>query len=152
VSRVALLDVNVLVALFNPQHTHHEVAHDWFADHQPSGWATCAITQNGFVRVLASPASDVGVIRPVDLVDRLRQFCSNKHHVFWTESVSLTDAKIFNPALIRGHRQVSDIYLLGLAKKMGGYLATLDGGIPLGAVVGATRDTIAVISPDASDQ
>ena len=149
-SRVALLDVNVLVALFNPQHTHHEMAHDWFADHQANGWATSAITQNGFVRVLTSPASDVGVIRAAELVDRLRQFCSNKHHVFWAESVSLTDAKIFNPALIRGHRQVSDIYLLGLAKKMGGYLATLDSGIPLGAVVGATRDTIAVISPDTS--
>ena len=151
-SRVALLDVNLLVALFNPQHTHHEVAHDWFADNQATGWATCAITQNGFVRVLATPASDVGVIRPAELVARLRQFCSDKHHVFWPESVSLTDPRIFNPALIRGHRQVSDIYLLGLAKKMGGYLATLDAGIPLGAVVGATRNTIAVISPGASDE
>jgi toxin-antitoxin system PIN domain toxin len=152
VSRVALLDVNVLVALFSPQHTHHEVAHDWFANNQATGWATCSITQNGFVRVLASPASDVGTIRPAELVARLRQFCSDKHHVFWPESVSLTDPTIFNPALIRGHRQVSDIYLLGLAKKMGGYLATLDGGIPLGAVVGATRKTIAVISPDTPDE
>lgn len=57
---------------------------------------------------------------------------------------------MFNPALIRGHRQVSDVYLLGLAKKMGGYLATFDAGIPVGAVVGATRDTIAVISAGAT--
>lgn len=145
-NRVALLDVNLLVALFNPQHTHHEVAHDWFADNHAKGWATCALTQNGFVRVLANPISDVGVVRPTELVDRLRQLCSEKHHVFWSESVSLIDATIFNPSMIRGHRQVSDIYLLGLAKKMGGYLATLDGGIPLGAVVGATRKTLAVIS------
>ena len=60
--------------------------------------------------------------------------------------------KLFNAALIRGYRQVSDVYLLGLAKKMGGYLATFDAGIPLGAVVGATRNTIAVISPGASDE
>jgi hypothetical protein len=33
---------------------------------------------------------------------------------------------------------------------MGGYLATLDGSIPLGAVVGATRDTLAIIA--ASDE
>ena len=33
-SRVALLDVNVLVALFDPDHVHHELAHDWFADHR----------------------------------------------------------------------------------------------------------------------
>ena len=54
--------------------------------------------------------------------------------------------------LIRGHRQVSDIYLLGLAKKMGGHLATFDGGIPLGAVIGATRNTSSVISADDSDR
>ena len=49
VSRVALLDVNVLMALSDPDHTHHEIAHDWFADHHAHGWATCAVTQNGFV-------------------------------------------------------------------------------------------------------
>jgi toxin-antitoxin system PIN domain toxin len=150
-SGVALLDVNLLVALFNPDHSHHEVAHDWFSDHQMHGWATCALTQNGFVRVLANPTSNVGINRPAELVARLRQFCSHEHHVFWSESISLTDTKIFNPSLIRGHRQVSDIYLLGLAKKMGGYLATFDAGIPLGAVGGATRNTLSVISAD-SDQ
>ena len=66
--------------------------------------------------------------------------CSGK------DSVSLTDTKVFNPSLVRGHRQISDVYLLGLAKKMGGHLATLDASIPLGAVIGATRDTLAVIS------
>lgn len=65
--------------------------------------------------------------------------------------MSLTDTKIFNAAFIRGHRQVSDIYLLGLAKKMGAYLATFDAAIPLSAVIGATRDTIAVISAGHSD-
>ena len=55
-SRVALLDVNVLVALFDSSHVHHEVAHDWFADHRAQGWATCPHTENGFVRVLANPA------------------------------------------------------------------------------------------------
>jgi toxin-antitoxin system PIN domain toxin len=146
VSGIALLDVNVLIALFNPAHTHHEVAHDWFADARPAGWATCPLTENGFVRVFASPTSDVEIRRPVELIDRLRQLCSDKHHVFWPDSVSLTDPSLFKPALIRGHRQVTDIYLLGLAKKMGGCLATFDAGIPLGAVVGATRANIAVIS------
>ena len=60
----------------------------------------------------------------------------------------MTDARYFNVGVIRGHRQISDIYLLGLAKKMGGYLATFDSGIPIGAVIGATRNTLAVISPD----
>jgi len=141
----ALLDVNVLVALFQPDHPQHEVAHDWFADNQMHGWATCPLTQNGFVRVLASPRHGA-VNRPVDLLNHLTQLCRSKHHVFWPESVSLTDTKIFNAALIRGHRQVTDIYLLGLAKKMNGYLVTFDSGIPLGAVIGATRSTLAVVS------
>ena len=50
-SRVSLLDVNVLVALFFPDHVHHELAHDWFADHREQGWATCPLTENGLVRV-----------------------------------------------------------------------------------------------------
>lgn len=151
-SRVALLDVNVLLALFNPKHTHHEIAHDWFADNQYRGWATCPATQNGFVRVLSNPASGAGPFRPAEVVAFLQRFCSVKEHTFWTDAVSLSDTKLFEPSFIRGHRQVSDIYLLGLAKKMGGYLATFDQGIPLAAVIGATRNTIGVISTYTPDK
>jgi toxin-antitoxin system PIN domain toxin len=152
VSRIALLDVNVLLALSNPKHTHHEIAHDWFADHHERGWATCAITQNGFIRVLSNTAARAGIFRPAEVVDLLRRFCSAKEHVFWPDEVSLTDSTLFNASLIRGYRQVSDVYLLGLAKKMGGYLVTFDGGIPLSAVIGATRNTIAVISAGDADE
>ncbi len=151
-SRIALLDVNVLLALSNPKHTHHEIAHDWFADHHERGWATCAITQNGFIRVLSNTAARAGIFRPAEVVDLLRRFCSAKEHVFWPDEVSLTDSTLFNASLIRGYRQVSDVYLLGLAKKMGGYLVTFDGGIPLSAVIGATRNTIAVISAGDADE
>lgn len=150
-SRLALLDVNVLLALSNPKHMHHEIAHDWFADHHARGWATCAVTQNGFVRVLSNTAAGAGTFRPAEVVDLLRRLCSGKNHVFWPDAVSLTDDRLFNPSLIRGYRQVSDIYLLGLAKKMGGYLATFDRGIPLGAVIGATRNHLSVIAFDRTD-
>jgi toxin-antitoxin system PIN domain toxin len=153
VSGVALLDVSLLVALFDSDHVHHEAAHDWFADHNSDGWATCALTQNGFVRILANPRYPTTVMyRPAELLQHLHQFCGSKHHVFWAESVSLTDTKIFSAALIRGHRQVSDVYLLGLAKKMRGYLATFDAGIPLSSVIGASRSNLAVISPGDSDK
>jgi hypothetical protein len=66
--------------------------------------------------------------------------------------VSLRDETIFNPSFIRGHRQVTDVYLLGLAVNTGGRLATFDRAIPLGAVVGATRDALAVISPTRPDE
>lgn len=150
---VALLDVSLLIALFDSDHVHHEAAHDWFADHHAYGWATCALTQNGFVRILANPRYPATVMyRPAELLQHLQQFCGSKHHVFWAESVSLTDTKLFNAPLIRGHRQVSDVYLLGLAKKMRGYLATFDAGIPLSAVIGAARNNLAVISAGDSDE
>ena len=55
VSRVALLDVSLLIALFDRDHVHHEAAHDWFADHHSEGWATCPLSQNGFVRSFRIP-------------------------------------------------------------------------------------------------
>jgi toxin-antitoxin system PIN domain toxin len=146
VSHPALLDVNVLVALFNPEHIHHELAHDWFAEHHDNGWATCPLTENGFVRLLSTPNKDAPPLRAAELVDRLRTFCKSPHHVFWPDGPSILDASVFNHAFIRGHRQLTDIYLLGLARKMNGTLATFDRTIPLASVVGATRTTLSVIS------
>jgi toxin-antitoxin system PIN domain toxin len=146
VSHASLLDVNILVALFDSDHIHHELAHDWFADHSADGWATCAVTENGFVRLLTNPAYGLGAMRPQEIVDRLGRFCASGHHEFWRDTVSLRDATLFKTSLVRGHRQLTDIYLLGLAKKVGGRLATFDRTIPLGAVVGASRDTLQVLS------
>jgi len=140
-----LLDVNVLVALFDPDHVHHELAHNWFADHHEQGWASCPTTENGFVRVLANPAYGAALSRPADLVTRLTRLRSSPHHQFWPDAVSPCDASLFRPALVRGHRQVTDAYLLGLAVKMGGRLATFDRTIPLSAVVDATAESVAAI-------
>jgi toxin-antitoxin system PIN domain toxin len=147
-SRPALLDLNILLALFDHEHVHHETAHDWFADHRANGWATCPLTENGFVRLVSHPASVIFDLRAADSIEYLRKFCASGHHVFWPESVSLRDTKLFNPAFIQGPRQLTDIYLLGLAKKMGGTLATFDQSIPIGAVVGASRATLSVVSSE----
>lgn len=142
----ALLDVNILVALFDPDHIHHEAAHDWFADEHTEGWATCPVTESGFVRVLTNPAYGATTLRAVEVTERLRTFCRSRHHVFWPDTVSLRDKRLFNLAVLRGHRQITDIYLLGLARHMGGRLATFDATIPLSAVVGTTREHLAVVS------
>jgi uncharacterized protein len=146
VSRVALLDVNVLVALFDPDHVHHDLAHDWFADDGRAAWATCPMTENGFVRVLSNPAYGGSVPRVPDLVARLRRFCASRGHVFWEESLSLRDEKVFDAAMLAGHRQLTDIYLLGLAHTRGGRLATFDRSISLRAVKGASTKDLAVIA------
>lgn len=144
-TRPALLDVNVLVALFDPDHVHHELAHDWFAQNHTNGWATCPLTANGFVRVLSQPLGNSVPVRPSQLIERLAVFCSSPEHTFWAANLSLTDDAIFRRSHVAGPRQVTDIYLLGLAKQMKGVLATFDRSIPIGAVVGATRSTLAII-------
>lgn len=145
-SRVALLDVNVLVALFDPDHVHHEAAHDWFADTGRAGWATCPRTEAGFVRVLSNAAYRGTVVRAADLADRLRRFCGSSGHVFWPDEVSLLDASLFDLSRVAGHRHVTDICLPGLAHKRRGCLATFDRNIPVTAVKGATAADVEVIA------
>lgn len=149
-SRVALLDVNVLVALFDRDHIQHEVAHDWFGDHRSFGWATCPLTENGLIRILSNPAVSPAAERPAATRDRLRKFCQSGHHAFWADEVSLCDPKVFPPALPVASSQITDVYLLALASRHGGLLATFDRRIPIRAVSGATADHLAVVGPDRS--
>jgi hypothetical protein len=146
-ARVALLDVNVLVALFDADHVHHDLAHDWFAKHRAGGWATCPLTENGFLRIASSPRYRPDAERPDVLADHLRRFCSSGHHHFWPATISLRDQDLFVVNAGWSHRQIADLYLLGLAKKMGGALATFDRTIPLTAVKSLKRDQLAVIAP-----
>jgi toxin-antitoxin system PIN domain toxin len=146
VKRPALLDVNVLIALFDETHVHHQTAHDWFADHSKEGWATCPLTENGFLRVLTHPRAGIED-DPLTIFSSLRTFCESRQHSFWEDAISLRDTRLFNPSVILSHKQLTDVYLLGLATRKRGRLATFDTRIPLKAVRGATADNLAVIAP-----
>jgi uncharacterized protein len=146
VTAPALLDVNLLVALFNPDHIHHELAHDWFADNRHHGWATCPLTELGLVRILANPTYWSAAERTAAVLERLRKFCASGHHHFWPDTLSLSDS-LFDLSHASGHRQLTDVYLLGLVVKRKARLATFDRTIPLKAVAGASRHSLAVISP-----
>ena len=98
------------------------------------------------MRVLTNPAYLTPAPRARDAIERLQTFRQSGFHHFWPDSVSVADHRIFNAAMIRGHRQVTDIYLLGVATKAAGRLATFDRSIPLSAVKGATKETLAVIT------
>jgi toxin-antitoxin system PIN domain toxin len=143
---VALLDVSVLIALFNPDHVHHEAAHDWFSDSRAGGWATCPVTENGLVRILSNPAATPSAERPAAIRERLRMFCESGNHTFWPDAVSIRDARLFRHPLPVGFRQVTDVYLLALAVYHGGLLATFDRQIPVAAVTGATSSHLIVIA------
>lgn len=144
-SRIALLDVNVLIALFDGAHTHHEAAHDWFADNQGHGWATCPTVQNGFIRVLSNPAYPGRSTSLGDAIDRLRQFTATAGHAFWPDDRSILEPSLFDPTLARGHRQITDVYLLAIAAKNHGRLATFDRRISHTAVDGARACNLALL-------
>jgi toxin-antitoxin system PIN domain toxin len=147
--KVALLDVNVLIALFDPAHPNHDEAHEWFGRHERYGWATSTITISGCVRVLSNPAYPTVRARPDEVVAHLRQMCRSPHHKFWSDSTTLLDPGAFRPELIGSHRKVTDICLLALACRNEGRLATFDRSIPLKAVVGAKPEHLFVIGAPA---
>jgi toxin-antitoxin system PIN domain toxin len=143
VSSPALLDVNFLIALFDPNHVHHDAAHAWFGAQRASGWATCPLTENGVVRILSNPAYSPSAERPGDIARRLASFRASGDHVFWPDDVSVCDPTVFN--LTIGHRQLTDVYLLALAVRRGGRLTTFDRSIPVNAVRGARSLHVVVV-------
>jgi hypothetical protein len=82
---------------------------------------------------------------PAEVAGRLRSFCSTTDHHFWADTVSLTDEALFRPSMIGGHQKITDAYLLGLAVRNHGRLATFDRSIPLKAVQGAEGEHLVLI-------
>ena len=111
-----------------------------------SGWASCPLTENGVVRILSNPAySQVAEFRPGDLIERLDLFASQSNHEFWPDDLSLRDQKYFLRDRLHSSRSITDVYLLGLAVKHQGCLATFDRSIPISAIQGAAIASLAVI-------
>lgn len=134
--RRALLDVNVLLALLDADHVDHRTARSWLESEIEHGWASCAITQNGFVRVLTQERYP-SPVSPAEATARLRRATSTAYHQFLPCDVSLLDDGIRRDR-IHGSRQVTDVYLLALALAHDCRLVTFDRAIPLSAVPGAT--------------
>jgi uncharacterized protein len=121
-----LLDVNVLIALIDPTHVHHEPAHTWFGDEGRNSWASCPLTQNGALRIVSHPAYPNTPGAPSIVAEILSRLFRLPGHVFWPDDISLLDADRFTPSALLSHKQITDTYLLGLAAAHNGKLATLD--------------------------
>jgi hypothetical protein len=121
--------VNVLVALAWPNHVHHGQAVRWFVGVRDDGWATCPITESGFVRVSSNARVLPDARTPSEARTLLALLRTKGAHRFWEDDVSVVDdpCGVFAEAV--GHRQVTDAHLLTLAIRRGGALATFDGGI-----------------------
>ena len=139
-----LFDVNLLVALLDEDHVHHGRAHEWWSTNREAGWASCPLTQNGCIRVISQPSYP----NPVSVAfahDFLSQQIAATDHAFWADDISLLDVHLFDRSRILGPRQLTDVYLLALAVRNGGRLATFDGSVPLNAVRGAEARRLAIL-------
>ena len=139
-----LLDINILIALFLPHHVSYERAHHWWDTNRRDGWASCPLTQNGLVRIISQPKF-AGANSAREALERLQTFTLRTDHEFWPDKITLLDEELFDRDHILGPNQVTDVYLLALAVKNSGRLATMDSAIPLAAVRGARREHLVVI-------
>jgi uncharacterized protein len=122
------LDVNVLIALIWPEHQFHQQAYSWFDRNARHGWATCPVTQMGFVRVLSSsPISNAPTVG--EALGLLKPNLEHPTHEFWHDEIGLLPAINLTGTILQGHRQITDAYLLGLAMHRKGRLATFDRSI-----------------------
>lgn len=140
----ALLDINVLIALHDRDHVHHQQAAQWLEANIEHGWASCPLTQNGCLRIMSQP----GYSNPQPLAvltDMLRRSTDTAFHQFWPDNVSLLDAAHFQHRHIHSPRQLTDLYLLGLACQHRGRLVSFDRRIPFSAVRRATPEQLVLL-------
>jgi toxin-antitoxin system PIN domain toxin len=143
VSGTALLDVNVLLALFDAAHVAHAQTGRWLLGN-PTRWATCAITENGFARIRANPSypSPIPVAQSLAQLERARE---SAEHEFWPCDVSLADPATVDRSRLLTGSATTDAYLLALAVRHGGRLVTFDQRITLESVPGARPDHLVVL-------
>jgi toxin-antitoxin system PIN domain toxin len=111
------------VALAWDAHIHHATIRAWFAASATEGWATCPVTESGFVRVSSNPKVLPNSISVEQARGVLRALRDHGEHRFLTDDVSLADPEI--PPL-SGHRQVTDAHLLAIARRHDTRLLTFD--------------------------
>ena len=140
----SLLDINVLLALLDTDHVDHRRAHQWLDSEIETGWASCAITQNGFVRTISQPRYP-GHLTPAEAIEVLRPACEGPDHEFWPCTISLLEDHVIDRLFLHGPRQITDAYLLALATANQGRFVTFDRSVSLSSVRGATQDHLTVL-------
>ena len=134
-----LPDVNVLVALIDSAHLHHEAAHAWFASEGHKAWATCPLSENGVLRIVGQPRYPNSPGTAASVARLMKRFCALPGHVFWPDDVTLLDGGRVEVERLLTAAQVTDTYLLALALAHGGRLATFDRRLIVDAVIDGAR-------------
>lgn len=131
-----LLDLNVLIARMDPRHEHHTRAKRWLDARPGVDLVTCPLTENGFLRIYGHPSYPNGPGSPEAALEELRVIRDMACHRFLGDTVSIDDPLVFHSLAGIGPKQITDVYLLGLAAKHRIFFATFDGGVPADRVVG----------------
>jgi toxin-antitoxin system PIN domain toxin len=122
-SNLYLLDVNVLLALAWPNHQFHAAAIRAVGTKR-NRWATCALTQLGFLRLSSNPAAIADAKSPAECSALLEAMVSDSQHVYLDRLPSVAGSMIAHGLL--GHYQVTDAYLLHLAREHEAVFMTFD--------------------------
>ncbi len=142
---IQLLDANVLIALGDSNHPHRAAALEFFEKcASVEGWATCPLTENAFIRIFGASNYPNGPGSAAEARRVLNSFRAAPGHQFWPDELSLTDLQTF-PNL-PASRHLTDLYLLALAMKHGGKLATLDQSFDPAPLAGGA-EALHVIAP-----
>lgn len=131
-----LLDVNVLIALLDSAHVQHEAAHAWFGRVGHAAWATCPLTENGVLRIIGHPKYPNTMGVPAAVAPLVAQLRAHSGHTFWMDDLSLLDVQHVDASRLLSAAQLTDTYLLALARSHLGKLASFDRRL----VVDAVRD------------
>ena len=124
-SDLLLLDVNVLLAIAWPNHQFQAAAIAVLSDR--NRWATCALTQLGFIRLSSNPAVVATAKRPQDAAHLLAGLVWDSLHVYLDSLPAPASADWKNAfSNLLGHPQVTDAYLLKLAGFHKAVLVTFD--------------------------
>lgn len=126
---IFLLDVNVLVALLWPNHMHHGAVVRWFGVDGKRQFATCPLTELGFARLSCNPSAVGKAITLTMALETLAGVTRMPNHHFLSETAQLHSTLPPIATHVVGYRQVSDAYLIALARIHGAKLVTLDARI-----------------------
>lgn len=140
-----LLDANVLISLIDPAHVQHDAAHAWFAAEGQRAWATCPLTENAVLRIVGHARYPNSPGTPAAVAPLMAGLRALPGHVFWADSLSLLAAEGFDATRLLSAGQVTDSYLLALARARGGKLATFDRRLVTDAVAQG-RESLCVLA------
>jgi len=133
-----LLDINVLIARTDALHVLHSRTVDWMKHTDSAEFATCPITENGFLRIYGHPDYPRGPGSPNAALPLLRVIKGRPGHRFLPANVALDDTALFTSLAGMTSRQLTDVYLLGLAVRHQVRFVTFDARIASGCVRGGS--------------